>query len=316
MIALIYEYNGLYEGDEVAVQFLVGFMPEADNRYVLTTGSRSTTKPGEALSDFVLSSDPNLRFVHAAAEPLLISAELLNGDAPTREMEPALASAKQQIRSRLDGGFTFVAKVEVNANGTVVEYLESGDEQPPENRTTMSWMLHPPKDKASIPLRKGFILGVFRECAASGALEFSYGKAVPDDPDHDSSGMLPNVLMDTGVFTLKVEKSLDENVIDPDTLEGGGEITAAHGHKPLLMMLYLQKRWREELNVSEGDAIELCDSEANIFSFTRWDSLLPVLEAFGFDENKVRQDAEAIGLVNKLVRLDLIEDEAIEDYFF
>lgn len=177
---------------------------------------------------------------------------------------------------------------------------------------TINWLLEPAKDLASVPLRKGFLTSIFSQSASRLGYRFFTD---PYEQPSDDSGMLPNVLMHTGSFTLKVASGLAENAINPITLEGGGEIRSEHGHKPLLMLLLLQKRWREEFNTSEGDAVELCDEQGELLDLSRWDSLAKVAVDAGFDTDQVREDAEAIGLIVPLIRLDKI-DVDIDDCFF
>jgi hypothetical protein len=176
-----------------------------------------------------------------------------------------------------------------------------------------SWLLFPPKDQSTIPLRKGFIRGVFVEAAKR--LGFKHGEDAPNVEKNDADGYLPNVLMDTGAARIVVDRKMQVNEVNPDTLEGGGSFTAVAGHKPFLMLLYLQKRWREEFNTSEGDTIEICDGQLDLINFTNWESLQPFIERFEFDAPSMRVDAEALGLVVSMLDYDAIGCTEMDAYF-
>jgi len=176
-----------------------------------------------------------------------------------------------------------------------------------------SWLLHPPKDQSVIPLRKGFIRGVFVDAAKR--LGFKHVQDAPDVENNDADGYLPNVLMDTGSARIVVDRKMQDNEVNPDTLEGGGSFTAAAGHRPLLVLLFLQKRWREEFNTSEGDTIEICDAQLDLFDFTNWDSLQPFIEAYQFDAPSMREDAVALGLVAPVLDYDAIGCAEMDAYF-
>ena len=219
------------------------------------------------------------------------------------------------VTRRTNEGYAFVGKVRVNA-----ESSEEGDDAVTKeagNGFGVSWMMHPVTDETTLPLRKGLLYGLFSTNAKADKLDFFYGKDSPDDQPVDESGMLPNVLMDTGCYRLIVDRQPHEHAIHPGTLEGAGEIRFEHGYRPLLMLALVRKRLKDEFGASQADsALQFVGMDGELLEFNEWSDISAVIEQYGFDPDQVRQDAEAIGLVAKLIRLNEIEVDNVEDCFF
>lgn len=169
----------------------------------------------------------------------------------------------------------------------------------------VNWMIYSPEDfvpgERKVVLK--FIEGVFSE--QSKALEFKI------DMQH-------NVLMaDTSGFELKVCPMNKENTLHPDTLNGAGEILQIHGHKPLLMLIYLKERFQQEW----GDVatylpeVVFCDEQAAIVSYYNFNSLERIIEYMEFDYDAVRRDAVKLGLATEQIDWSKVESD-IEDCFF
>ncbi|MCV6020566.1 hypothetical protein OFO93_29055, partial [Escherichia coli] len=99
-------------------------------------------------------------------------------------------------------------------------------------------------------------------------------------------------------YELGVSTGLGENTIHPATLEGAGELRPEHGHKPLLMLVYLQQRFADDFSNVEKPLVAFCDEQGDTFDYERFDSLKPLIERFGFSYDEVRADAERLGLVS------------------
>jgi hypothetical protein len=105
------------------------------------------------------------------------------------------------------------------------------------------------------------------------------------------------------------------NSIDPETLEGSGEIRMEHGHKPLLMLLYLQKWFREEFPKLRTDLLAFATDDGRPFQYRRFDDLKPLVIELGLDTEAVRKDAEQLGLASKVIQFSEIETEVQDHYF-
>ncbi len=175
---------------------------------------------------------------------------------------------------------------------------------------SLNWLLSPPSElpPGDINLFKGFVAGVFAKGA--GLIGFEVARS------EGSNDLLPSVLMrtDSG-YELGVSTGLGENTIHPATLEGAGELRPEHGHKPLLMLVYLQQRFADDFSNVEKPLVAFCDEQGDTFDYERFDSLKPLIERFGFSYDEVRADAERLGLVSELIRLAEIDAEQ-EDHFF
>lgn len=165
--------------------------------------------------------------------------------------------------------------------------------------STISWVLSPPlglKDKA---LLKGFITGVFaRGTSLIGLEKCNYP-----------------VLMRTRTdFEIKFSEVPRGNMIVPNTLEGSGEIITEHGHKPLLMLLYLERRFREEFPAHKRGVLSFCTADGKQFDYGQFSDLI----RFGFEPRELRADTERLGLVSERIQpIRLAEiDAEIPNFYF
>ncbi|AYV08502.1 MULTISPECIES: hypothetical protein [Gammaproteobacteria] len=216
----------------------------------------------------------------------------------------------QYVSQFLSQGYTFLDEVLVNAETQTV--LEGGSVSAGQTASlgSLNWLLSPPSElpPGDINLFKGFVAGVFAKGA--GLIGFEVARS------EGSNDLLPSVLMrtDSG-YELGVSTGLGENTIHPATLEGAGELRPEHGHKPLLMLVYLQQRFADDFSNVEKPLVAFCDEQGDTFDYERFDSLKPLIERFGFSYDEVRADAERLGLVSELIRLAEIDAEQ-EDHFF
>lgn len=216
----------------------------------------------------------------------------------------------QYVSQFLSQGYTFLDEVLVNAETQTV--LEGGNVSAGQTASlgSLNWLLSPPSElpPGDINLFKGFVAGVFAKGA--GLIGFEVARS------EGSNDLLPSVLMrtDSG-YELGVSTGLGENTIHPATLEGAGELRPEHGHKPLLMLVYLQQRFADDFSNVEKPLVAFCDEQGDTFDYERFDSLKPLIERFGFSYDEVRADAERLGLVSELIRLAEIDAEQ-EDHFF
>ncbi|MFM5361623.1 hypothetical protein ACET98_11070 [Aeromonas veronii] len=214
---------------------------------------------------------------------------------------------KQYVSQLIEQGYVYLDEVLVNATTRIVQGLVTVASNPTSGGGSINWLFTPPSGGGQI--YKGFILGTFVKAAS--LIGFTVKR------DKSSDEQLPSVLMHTDSgFELRVDRSLGENTIHPDTLEGAGEIRLEHGHLPLLTLIFLQQQYAMTF-IGVGDApwVSFCDEQGNPFEYSNFDSLVPVIERFGFSYDEVRKDAERLGLASELIRLAGIETEQ-EDLFF
>lgn len=188
-----------------------------------------------------------------------------------------------------------------------------GSDSDAEERTfgAVNWLISPPSTLQQEEVKRlllGFITGVFvkNQKALGFQVEMKDG----------SDRLMPNMLMAlAGGFELKVCPTHGENTLHPHTLEGAGEISHAHGHKPLLMLICLQERFQQEWDTATEPLVTLCDEQGNTISYSNFNSLENIIERMGFDYDEVRSDAVKLGLAAEQVNWSEIESD-IEDCFF
>lgn len=214
---------------------------------------------------------------------------------------------KQYVSQLIEQGYVYLDEVLVNATTRIVQGLEKVAANTSTGGCSVNWLSNPPTGGGQI--YKGFLLGTFAK--AADLIGFTVERKDSSDEQ------LPDVLMRTGSgFELRVDRSLGENTIHPDTLEGAGEIRFEHGHLPLLMLIYLQQQYANTfVGVGNAPWVTFCDEQGNPFEYSNFDSLVPFIERFGFSYDEVRRDAERLGLASELIRLAGIETEQ-EDLFF
>lgn len=215
----------------------------------------------------------------------------------------------QYVSQFLSQGYSFLDEVLVNAEQDVLERDNLVVEQTASLRS-LNWLLSPPSElpPGDMNLLKGFVAGVFTKGANLIGFEVARSEG--------SNDLLPSVLMRTeSGYELGVTSGHGENTIHPATLEGAGELIPAHGHKPLLMLIYLQQRFATEFSNVTKPLVTFCDDQGEIFKYECFDSLKPLIKRLDFSYDEFREDAERLGLVSKLIRLADIDTED-EDYFF
>lgn len=214
---------------------------------------------------------------------------------------------KQYVLQLIEQGYAFLDEVLVNATTRIVQGLGKEAPNTSAGGCSFNWLFTPPEGGGKI--YKDFLNRVFAEAAT--LIDFKVER------DGSSDELLSGALMrtDSG-FELRVDRSLGENTIHPDTLEGAGEIRFEHGHLPLLMLINLQQQYAYHfVGVSNTPWVKFCDEQGNPFEYSNFDSLVPFIERFGFSYDEVRKDAERLGLASELIRLAGIETEQ-EDLFF
>ncbi|MDY6929408.1 MAG: hypothetical protein SWN10_20155 [Pseudomonadota bacterium] len=180
----------------------------------------------------------------------------------------------------------------------------------------INWLITTPRSIANKEGAKrlllAFITGVFYKNREKLGFSVKLKKTGKDE----STEIMPEILMaDDSGFELKVDSSLGENVLHPFTLEGAGEIKPENGHKPLLMLICLQERFRSEWPGADDSLVTLCDEQGNTVEYVNFSSLEPVIERMGFDYDAARADAVKLGLAEKQVDWSSIQSE-IEDCYF
>lgn len=193
----------------------------------------------------------------------------------------------------------------------MVNAVESDSDAEERTFGAVNWLISLPsalQQEGGKRLLLGFITGVFVKNQE--ALGFKV------EMKDDSDQIMPEVLMaTTGGFELKVCSTHGENTLHPHTLEGAGEISPAHGHKPLLMMICLQERFQQEWAAANEPLVTLCDEQGNTISYSNFNSLENIIERMGFDYDDVRSDAVKLGLATEQVAWSEIKSE-IEDCYF
>ncbi|MDV0844458.1 MULTISPECIES: hypothetical protein [Gammaproteobacteria] len=214
---------------------------------------------------------------------------------------------KQHVSKLIEQGYVYLDEVLVNATTRIVQEVVKERANTSPVWCSVNWLFTPPPGGGKI--YKKFLNRVFAEAAT--LIEFKVERDGSDD--EQLSGALMRT--DSG-FELRVDRSLGENTIHPDTLEGAGEIRYEHGYLPLLILIYLQQQYAYHfVGVSNAPWVTFCDEQGNPFEYSNFDSLVPFIERFGFSYDEVRKDAERLGLASALIRLAGIETEQ-EDLFF
>ena len=217
------------------------------------------------------------------------------------------------VRLKLDRGFKHIGSVMVDPNKGEITPIDPHLHKPREDTESkvsesLSWMVLPPRlNEDDKYLLRQILLETFK----SGADKFGF-----DISGHgEESGGLPSSLMNTGSFELSVKSRTGENSIDPNLLEGAGELRHEHGYKPLLMMLYLQKRLKENLPSTGESLLQMADSNGSEITFDRFNNLQPLIEKMGFDFGEVRKDAVKLGLAEEIIDLSSISVPDENFYF-
>lgn len=207
----------------------------------------------------------------------------------------------------IEKGYVYLDEVLVNATTRTIQALVKETPNTPAGGCSVNWLFTPPAGGGKI--YKEFLNRVFTEAAT--LIDFNVER------NGSSDDLLSGSLMRTeSGFELRVDRSLGENTIHPDTLEGAGEIRVEHGHLPLLMLINLQQQYAYHfVGVSNTPWVTFCDEQGNPFEYSNFDSLVPFIERFGFSYDEVRKDAERLGLASELICLAGIETEQ-EDLFF
>ena len=174
--------------------------------------------------------------------------------------------------------------------------------------STINWHISPPRalqGEEAKRLLLGFIIGVLGKSGK--ALGCKVGVSTEDDP-------IEAITTESG-FKLNVCSSNKENTLHPKTLEGAGEITNAHGHKPLLMMIHLQKRFHEEWESVSTELVNICDDQGSSIIYSEFSSLENVIESMGFNYSEVRSDAAKLNLTTEIFDWQSANTD-IEDCYF
>lgn len=216
---------------------------------------------------------------------------------------------QQHVDNLLSQGYTFLNEVQVNAKTKAVVPVGIASNGEQASEYSLNWLLSSPVSATEHALLRGFITGVFVDGASK--LGFEVVR------EEGSQSLMPDVLMRTSTgYELRVKSGASENTICPTILEGAGILTSADGHIPLLMLLYLQRRFEQEFfKDDEKRLVKLCDEEGELFVYDGFDSLEGIILAFGWNYDVVRKAAEGLSLVAERFQLENIECETENFYF-
>ena len=247
------------------------------------------------------------------AEDIVVSgSRVFSGGKPTMIPSYVEDCRKGIIGVKINEGFKHIGSFMVNPFKGEITPIDPHLHKPREDTESkesesLSWMVLPPSLNED---DKYLLRQILFETFAFGADQFGFGMS-----GHCESGGLPSSLMDTGSFQLSVKSRTGENSIDPNLLEGAGELRFEHGHRPLLMILYLQKRLKESLPSTGESVVQLADSNGAEITFDRFSKLQPMIEAMGFDFCEVRNDAIKLGLAEEIIDLSSISVPEENFYF-
>ncbi len=124
-------------------------------------------------------------------------------------------------------------------------------------------------------------------------------KALNKSTAPDSRVLFEN--LDTG-YKLEIDTSIQDNQFHPDNFGGAGEIFHKDGHLAILFFASLAQRINEVPDLAEK--LTLCDEQGEQISLNDWSDLKIEIKRMGFNPNTTRIDAEAIGFVDAIIRLD------------
>ncbi|MCG7878818.1 MAG: hypothetical protein AB2669_07965 [Candidatus Thiodiazotropha endolucinida] len=119
-------------------------------------------------------------------------------------------------------------------------------------------------------------------------------------------------------FKLVFSQENGENQIHPGNYEGAGEVTPEDGHLPILFFAALHKVMREEAPSIAG-MLTFCTEEGEPIRLESWPELKAEYTRLGVYESDafecIRSDAEAIGFVDPVYRLDKLGDDEPAMFF-
>lgn len=119
-------------------------------------------------------------------------------------------------------------------------------------------------------------------------------------------------------YTLSFSQVPNENTLNPLSYEGAGEISTGDGHLPILFFATLRKLIVEKMPQNSGK-LTFCTEEGEPIRLDSWDDVKDELKRLGFFKveyfEKVRSDAEAVGFVDPIYRLDKLGEHEQKFYF-
>jgi hypothetical protein len=118
-----------------------------------------------------------------------------------------------------------------------------------------------------------------------------------------------------GDFTITLGVDNKENQLSPSTLKGAGEVVSCHGRYPLLFFATLKKLLSVSLPLDSGFPLTFCDQvgeEVNLDDMAQLDA---EIRRMGLDPGDFRDEAELIGFVEKLYKLDQLSPSEPSMFF-
>ncbi|MBT4075744.1 MAG: hypothetical protein HOM14_03830 [Gammaproteobacteria bacterium] len=119
-------------------------------------------------------------------------------------------------------------------------------------------------------------------------------------------------------YQLELVHGFEDNHINPDTGEGAGEILSKHGFLPILYFVTIKQRMnRLDASVPKEQraVISFCDEVGAPLNINDWSELTNELSRLSMSTEDVRSLAETVEFVDKIYRLDEIDDVSPGSYF-
>lgn len=164
----------------------------------------------------------------------------------------------------------------------------------------ISWLLESDtsyKDLTDEELSKRFALVKNTFISKSKALNYE------SDSNH-------GLLMQAQDLSLRFGKG--ENQIDHQHLTGAGSLFGDYPKHLIMLLLLTKNAVSDGLNLN----LSICDSFGSLLEYDSIPELFNLLEPLGFNKDKLKQFAEAIGLCEMPINLSTLNIVDQEDYFF
>lgn len=159
------------------------------------------------------------------------------------------------------------------------------------DRPTFNWMMKSINGEKSFPILVSTLRSKFIE---------AFDQVYVEDN---------SILCINSGFKLVFSQEYGENQIHPGNYDGAGEITRDDGYLPILFFAVLGKSISQEISSLAG-MLTFCTEEGEPIRLESWLELKAEYSRLGVFETDaiecIRSDAEAIGFVDPVYRLDVI----------
>lgn len=117
-------------------------------------------------------------------------------------------------------------------------------------------------------------------------------------------------------FRLSLTTTFQENTINYDSATGAGEVFLEDGYYPILFFAALKQRIKLEIpKLADETGLFFCDQEGNTVELEDWHQFFLEVGRLGFTWTTLKQDAEAVGFVDKSINWSGLATSAQSIFF-